>query len=139
MAACSWSVPPWPSPGPGAADHNGEAGCVPGQVPEVGRDECILCLITVLMRPQVKSEHAKEPPEEAASQESINHLLPLTFSAINPQAVWQRGFQKAQQGIFDYRWYLMSAADDLLCHQRAAFIFNLLHRKSNPGTRSSYG
>lgn len=83
MAAWSWSVPPCPSPDLGAADHISGADCVRGQVPEVGRDECILRLITALMRPQVKSEHAKEPPEEAASQEAINHLLPLTYCAKN--------------------------------------------------------
>lgn len=57
------------------------------------------CLITALMRPQVKSEHAKEPPEEAASQESINHLLPFTFSAINPKLCRCVFFKKHNRAV----------------------------------------
>lgn len=74
-------------------------------VPEVGRDECMLCSShSSLNEASALVWVGKGASREAtASQVSINHLLPLPFSTINPE-LWQK------KAFCDYSWYLMSAA-----------------------------
>lgn len=98
------------------------------RVPEVGRDERILCSSHSGLNEALALVWVGKGAsgEATASQVSINHLLSLTFSTINPE-LWL--FKRQKTEFCDYSWYLMTAWAwiDLCCHQSSIFI--LLYRK----------